>query len=336
MSSNENKANGACCAPVIEGHRPLPAMVELSSTVDPATLQGFAKIPAGKFLMGSDSIQAFKSDGEGPVREVFVDSFFISKKTVSNSEFSEFVTATGYETQAEAFGWSFVFEGQLASEQSPTNVLGESENTPWWKAVRGASWRHPYGPESSIEGILDHPVVHVSWNDAVSYANWRGVRLPSEAEWEKAARGGLVQKNFAWGDDLLLDGKHHCNVWQGEFPVRNTCDDGYFSTAPNDSYDANAYGIYNASGNVWEWTADWMSAEWHVRNALETRFNPVGPSSGVSRVTKGGSFLCHESYCSRYRLSARSGLTPDSSLSHTGFRVAADLATVRDSAGIRR
>jgi formylglycine-generating enzyme required for sulfatase activity len=286
------------------------------------------EIPAGKFLMGSDSSEAFKTDGEGPVREVFVDSFLISKTTVSNSEFAEFVADTGYKTEAERFGWSYVFEGQLQLDRDSTESMGRSQATPWWLAVRGASWKNPSGASSSIDDIPSHPVVHVSWNDAVSYANWCGMRLPTEAEWEKAARGGLVQKNFPWGDDLELDGKQRCNVWQGEFPTRNDNDDGYLATAPNDSFEPNSFGLYNVSGNVWEWTSDWMSTDWHNQESLETRSNPIGPSWGESRVTKGGSFLCHDSYCTRYRLSARSGLSADSSLSHTGFRVAADISSI--------
>jgi sulfatase modifying factor 1 len=333
---NSKAALGSpCCAPARASNEPVRSHILIEPRQGHSAVQGMVEIPAGKFLMGSDSAEAFKSDGEGPVRDVFVDSFLISKTTVSNSEFAEFVADTGYETEAELFGWSFVFSGQLDREQLRVAAIGQSQDTPWWTAVSGASWKHPSGPGSSTDSIPDHPVVHVSWNDALSYANWMGMRLPTEAEWERAARGGLVQRNFSWGDELLLDGEHRCNVWQGEFPVRNDCDDGFFATAPNDSFEPNAFGLYNVSGNVWEWTSDWMSTDWHAQELPETRLNPIGPSSGESRVTKGGSFLCHESYCTRYRLSARSGLTPDSSLSHTGFRLAADPLATASSAEIR-
>ncbi len=323
---NEQAAFGSpCCAPSRPDHeparQPIPVIKRENQGVDSQMVQ----IPAGKFLMGSESIESFSSDGEGPVREVYVDSFFISKTTVSNFEFAQFVADSGYETEAETLGWSFVFSGQLEREQVSVELIGQLPNTPWWSAVRGASWRHPTGPSSSTDSIPNHPVVHISWNDALSYATWMGMRLPTEAEWERAARGTLVQAKFPWGEDLLQNGQHRCNVWQGEFPLQNDCDDGYFATSPCESFEPNDFGLYNVSGNVWEWTSDWMSVDWHAEETLATRLNPAGPLSGDLRVTKGGSFLCHDSYCTRYRLSARSGISPDSSLSHTGFRVVADL-----------
>jgi hypothetical protein len=335
MESSKEVIGSACCAPARASKEPARSPILLKPRQGYSTMQGMVEIPAGKFLMGSDSGEAFKSDGEGPVREVFVDSFLISRTTVSNSEFAEFVADTGYETEAELFGWSFVFRGQLDLDQKKVEVIGQPQDTPWWCAVSGASWKHPTGPASSTDLILDHPVVHISWNDAISYANWMGMRLPTEAEWERAARGGLVQRNFPWGDELLLDGEHRCNVWQGEFPERNDCEDGFFGTAPTDSFEPNAFGLYNVSGNVWEWTSDWLSTDWHASETFETRTNPTGPSTGKTRVAKGGSFLCHHSYCTRYRLSARSGISPDSSLSHTGFRLAADLPATAASTEIR-
>ena len=322
----KNAAFGsACCAPSRSDQGSARKPITMKKRENQGIGQQMVEIPAGKFLMGSESIESFMADGEGPVREVFVDSFFISKTTVSNFEFAQFVADTGYETEAETLGWSFVFSGQLEREQVSVDLIGQLPITPWWSAVRGASWKHPIGPSSSAESIPDHPVVHISWNDALCYANWMGMRLPTEAEWERAARGELVQMKFPWGDDLLQDGQHHCNVWQGEFPVQNDCDDGFFATSPCESFEPNDFGLYNVSGNVWEWTSDWMSVDWHAGESMATRLNPAGPLSGELRVTKGGSFLCHDSYCTRYRLSARSGISPDSSLSHTGFRIAADL-----------
>jgi formylglycine-generating enzyme required for sulfatase activity len=299
----------SCCSPT--------NFCSFSNTANKSAFQGtksasaieLAQIDAGSFLMGSESAEAMPTDGEGPVRE----------------EFLEFIESTGYVTEAEEAAWSFVFVGQLSETTRKENVLGFDENLSWWAAVRGACWKHPTGPSSSIEQLLDHPVVHISWNDASAYAQWAGKRLPTEAEWEKAARGYSSQQNFAWGESLELDGRHMCNVWQGEFPVNNSLLDGHYSTAPVRSFEANSFGLYNVSGNVWEWTADWYSSDWHANQMVETRVNPTGPATGVNKVTKGGSFLCHASYCNRYRLSARSSSAPSATFSHTGFRVASDL-----------
>ena len=168
---------------------------------------------------------------------------------------------------------------------------------------------------------MDHPVVHVSWNDATAYCEWAGVRLPTEAEWEFAARGGLVRKRFAWGDELTPGGRHMCNIWQGKFPTENRALDGHEGAAPAVSYEPNGYGLYNVAGNVWEWCADWFSPTFHVEGP---RQDPKGPPEGPARVTRGGSYLCHRSYCNRYRIAARSSNTPDSATGNTGFRLAAD------------
>lgn len=278
-------------------------------------------IPGGTFLMGTDSREGFPLDGEGPIRSVKVDSFLIDACTVTNSQFLEFVTDTGYRTEAEQYGWSFVFY-QFVSEQTAKQVSSVVQDTPWWWMIRGACWRQPEGPDSNILSRLDHPVVHVSWNDANAYCSWAGKRLPTEAEWEYAARGGLFQKRYPWGDQLFPNGEHYCNIWQGAFPNVNTAADGYKGTAPAKSFPPNGYGLYNVSGNVWEWCADWFSPNYHL---YDSKDNPKGPLQGESRVIRGGSYMCHESYCNRYRVAARTSNTPDSSTGHMGFRCAADI-----------
>ncbi|MBC7723602.1 MAG: formylglycine-generating enzyme family protein [Burkholderiaceae bacterium] len=255
-------------------------------------------LAGGTYLMGSDSPLAYPADGEGPVREATVAPFSIQAATVTNADFARFVAATGHRTDAERYGWSFVFAGLLPDEFPPTRGAAEA---PWWRQVDGATWASPTGPLAPSPADPGHPVVHVSWNDAVAYARWAGGRLPTEAEWEFAARGGLEQRNFPWGDELEPGGEHRMNVWQGAFPAVNTQSDGWYGTAPATAFPPNDFGLYNMTGNVWEWCADW--------------FEP-----GVSRVTKGGSFLCHASYCRRYRVSARQGLSADSTTGNTGFR----------------
>lgn len=286
--------NCDCCSPSREGGL---ARAQ-GETATKASLDGMSLIPAQTFLMGSDSHHVFYVDQEGPVREQSVEAFWIDQTAVTTEAFAEFVEATGYETEAEKFGWSFVFDGLVSQQTLENHTRGRLERPNWWLAVKGANWAHPFGPDSSAE--QDHPAVHVSWNDANAYAAWAGKRLPTEAEWECAARGGLEQMTYPWGNEFFVDGKPGANIWEGEFPVFNSMEDGFFATAPAKSFVANAYGLYNLVGNVWEWT----SSEW---------------SGGL--VLKGGSYLCHDSYCNRYRNSARIKNTPDSSLSHTGFRL---------------
>ncbi|SFF14273.1 Formylglycine-generating enzyme, required for sulfatase activity, contains SUMF1/FGE domain [Paenibacillus algorifonticola] len=271
--------------------------------------------------MGTNDQEGFSSDGEGPVREIEVSSFYIAPCTVTNFEFKQFIHATGYKTEAETFGWSYVFH-LFVSEAASMNVIDSVRHSPWWLAVEGADWCHPSGPDSGIEELLDHPVIHISWNDAMAYCRWAGKRLPTEAEWEYAARGGLVQKRYPWGDELKPGGKHMCNIWQGKFPLKNHASDGYEGTAPAQSYDSNGYGLYNASGNIWEWCSDWFSPTYHIEGK---KVNPIGPSTGVSKVVRGGSYLCHKSYCNRFRVAARSRNTPDSTTGNMGFRCAADV-----------
>ena len=275
-----------------------------------------------EFYMGTDSQEGFTRDGEGPQRRVRCDSFRISPHAVTNEEFQRFVAATGYVTTAEHLGSSFVFHLFVPPKlkQKVTNVPAD---IPWWLPIEGAYWAQPEGPGSDRDFAerMDHPVTHISWFDAKAYCNWSGTRLPSEAEWECAARGGLDKKIYPWGDTLVIAGRHLCNIWQGEFPNHNTAEDGYIGTAPVDAYEPNGYGLYNVSGNVWEWCEDWFSPNYHrVTRPLNPRYMiPTG-----QRVMRGGSFLCHASYCNRYRVAARSCNTPDSSTNHCGFRVAAD------------
>jgi formylglycine-generating enzyme required for sulfatase activity len=276
-----------------------------------------ASLQGGAFLMGTDDPDGFPADGEGPVREVELSPFAIDLVAVSNRRFAAFTDATGYATDAERYGWSFVFGGLLPDDFPETRGAAQA---PWWRQVHGACWRHPEGPQSDLGDRLDHPVVHVSWHDAQAYCHWSGLRLPTEAEWEYGARGGFVQKPYPWGDEREPHGEHRMNVWQGTFPSENTLDDGYLGTCPVDTFPANGYGLHNTSGNAWEWCADWFHAARH-RHAGE-RKDPVGPPSDQAKVIRGGSYLCHDSYCNRYRVAARSSNTPDSSTGNMGFRCA--------------
>jgi sulfatase modifying factor 1 len=278
-------------------------------------------IPGGEFLMGADDPDGWLADGEGPVRAVTLQPFLIDACCVTNEEFNAFVNATGYRTEAEGFGWSFVFELFLTPKQL-AQVTQRVAGSEWWCRIDGASWRHPEGTGSNIKQRWNHPVVHISWPDARAYAQWAGKRLPTEAEWECAARGGLVQNRFPWGNELTPEGRHRCNIWQGVFPTQNTAEDGHVGTAPVKSFKPNGYGLYNVSGNIWEWCHDWFSPDFH---STGPRVDPTGPAAGQRKVVRGGSYLCHHSYCNRYRVAARTANTPDSSTGNTGFRCVRDL-----------
>lgn len=275
------------------------------------------ELPGGVFLMGSEDPDARREDGEGPLREVTVDAFAIAATTVTNAEFAAFAKAAGYRTEAEDFGWAYVFQGLLSkSRQRRFQDAQAVPEAPWWLAVDGACWRKPEGPGSNLSGRMHHPVVQVSWHDALAYCRWANARLPTEAEWEYAARGGLVGKRLPWGDELQPNGKHRCNVWQGSFPQHNSVADGYFGTAPAKSYRRNGYGLYNMAGNVWEWCQDDYRVGRHGTGSAGNA------GSAENKVLKGGSYLCHESYCNRYRVAARYANSADTATGNIGFRCA--------------
>lgn len=319
----------ACCAPGT-GHDAVPVRQALEPPAGRdrrprEVLRGMVRIPGGEFRMGGADPDAFPADGEGPVRTVFVSPYAIDATAVTNRQFAAFVKSTGYRTDAERAGWSFVFHALVHPDAEGVVRDGVVPGAPWWRAVDGACWRAPDGPGSSVGQRPNHPVVHVSWHDATAYAAWAGKRLPTEAEWERAARGGLDQARYPWGDELTPRGRDRCNIWQGPFPQGASDGHARIGVVPVKSYRPNGFGLHEASGNVWEWCADRWSADWHAGERPETRRDPQGPPDGAARVIRGGSYLCHFSYCNRYRVAARTSNTPDSSTGHMGFRCAVAL-----------
>jgi formylglycine-generating enzyme required for sulfatase activity len=323
------------------------AVVSLINASHPSP-PGMVWIPGGEFTMGTDS-DLGKLD-EKPAHRVRVDGFWMDETDVTNAQFREFVEATGYVTTAEKpldpdeilresppgtprptklDPGSMVF----VPTSGPVPLIGPQAHRAWWKWTRGADWRHPEGPDSSIDGMDDHPVVHVSWFDAVAYAEWAGNRLPTEAEWEFAARGGLDAKPYVWGDDRPTETNIRANIWQGDFPYRNTAADGFERTSPVKTFPPNGYGLYDMAGNVWQWCSDWYQVDLYRERAGQgVIVNPKGPAKSFDprqpytpqRAQKGGSFLCCDSYCTRYRPSARHGCPPDTGMSHVGFRCVKD------------
>ena len=308
------------------------SMMLAMSTVDPNNM---VWIPGGTFRMGSDD----HYPEEGPAHDVEVDGFWMDQHPVTNEDFARFVDATGHVTSAERAPLAEDYPGALPELLVPASVVFvppahrvDLSQPTWWDLVPGADWRRPRGPGSSVEGLSDHPVCHVAWEDAEAYAAWVGKSIATEAEWEFASRGGLDGAEYAWGDELNPNGEYLANNWQGEFPVENLALDGFEATSPVGSYPANAYGLFDMIGNVWEWTSDWYQSHTEIERSCCTMTNPRGSSKAASidpalpdipiprKVMKGGSYLCAPNYCRRYRPAARMAQPIDTSTCHLGFR----------------
>lgn len=318
------------------------SLVDTIAATSKASSEGMKWIPGGTFTMGS-SKPGGRTD-EYPVHQVQLDGFWIDEKEVSNADFAAFVKATGYHTVAERNPDWEVLKKQLppgtpkpadellvASSLTftpPTHPVHLDNAAQWWSWTPGANWRHPQGPKSNILGKDNYPVTQVSWEDAHAYAQWAGKRLPTEAEWEYAARGGLENELFPWGNDSLEGGKPKANTWQGSFPDRNTNWDGFRGLAPRGSFQPNKYGLYDMAGNVWEWVADWYTPDYYKTLGTGIAKNPRGPERGydpdepyvAKKVTRGGSFMCNAAYCEGYKVSSRMKSSPDTGLENTGFR----------------
>jgi len=312
-----------CCTPSDESRepasRPVPGERKPSAEGAGLVAPDLVELEGGEFTMGTDGEYGYPLDGEGPAHEVVLSPFAISRHAVTNEQFAAFASATGHRTEAERHGWSFVFMGFLPDDFPPTRAVAAA---PWWRQVEGADWSHPEGPQSSWRVRPNHPIVHVSWDDAMAFCAWSGTRLPTEAEWEYSARGGLAGCRFPWGEELEPGGEHRMNVFQGTFPMENSCADGYEGTAPVTAFAPNGYGLHNVTGNVWEWTADRLDRNYYADSPRE---DPPGGEGDGPRVMRGGSYLCHASYCNRYRVDARSATGADGSTGNLGFRVARGL-----------
>lgn len=321
--SDDTSRDDDCCGP--RDRHPV------GTTADPQCVPG---AQTGRSSIRNDSVAWFdggeswigtnapliKADGEGPRRAIRLKRFAIDLHAVSNQRFAAFVAMTGYRTEAEQLGWSYVFASFITPGANPAG----SASVPWWQAIDGACWHSPEGPGSNLADREEHPVVHISWNDAQAFASWSGGRLPTEAEWEHASRGGVDDRRYPWGDQEPTDSETPCNIWQGQFPHHNTAADGYFGTAPVNAFAANPAGLFNCCGNVWEWCSD----TFRVRSlSREGRTRDAQATADRERTLKGGSYLCHRSYCYRYRIAARTGRAPDTSAGHTGLRIAYDSLT---------
>ena len=303
-------------------------------------------IPGGVFSMGGDG-DGWKD--EFPKHKVEIDSFWMDINEVTNNQFLEFVNSTGYITTAERnIDWNQIKKDLPPNTSKPddsylvpsslvffptSGAVNLNDVSQWWKFINGANWRQPQGPGSNIDGKGNHPVVHVSWYDAIAYCEWAGSRLPTEAEWEYASRGGIIDATFSWGNEDLDEGKLKANTWNGNFPYYNSKDDGFIYTADVRSFEPNGYGLFDMSGNVWEWCSDWYDENYYYSVSEILSINPQGPPKSYDsnepyaqkKVSRGGSFLCHKSYCTGYRNSMRMKSTPDTSSMHTGFRTVRSL-----------
>lgn len=342
----DEKKLPSCCVSILPTRFPTVALISpITRSVGP--FEGMVRIEGGSFSMGADSEQA--SADEYPKHIVTVKGFWMDATEVTNLQFAEFVKSTGYITTAERKpDWEEIKKNLPAGVPKPDDSLlvaaslvfhmpqhtvSRGKYDEWWSWKKGADWRHPEGPESNLDGRENYPVVHISWDDAEAYCKWAGKRLPTEAEWEWAARGGFKDSIYPWGNEWIEDIKPKANSWQGNFPYSNSAWDGFVKAAPVKSFPPNRYGLYDMAGNVWEWCSDFYHfgyyAELHKQGAAE---NPTGPKSSfdpdepqaVKRVLRGGSFLCNDSYCSGYRVSRRMKSTGDSSMEHVGFRCVKD------------
>ncbi|MDC6363599.1 MULTISPECIES: formylglycine-generating enzyme family protein [Flavobacteriaceae] len=316
---------------------------------------GMVWISGGKFVQGAKESDKMAMPHEKPAHEVLVNGFYMDEHEVTNAQFAAFVEETGYVTVAEReIKWeemkkqlpegtpkphdSILQPGSLLFKKTKSSVPNLYDYSQWWQWGIGTNWKHPKGPKSTIEGKENHPVVHIAYEDAVAYCDWAGRRLPTEAEWEYAARGGRKDAIFFWGNDLGQLSSH-ANTWEGEFPVENTLADGYEERAPVMSYPKNGYGLYDMAGNVWEWTSDWYNTKYYaeVKAKSGVEYNPKGASRPYNatnpyaqeKIMKGGSFLCSASYCASYRISARMATSLDSSLEHLGFRTVLDTDMIK-------
>ncbi|WP_318312736.1 formylglycine-generating enzyme family protein [Flagellimonas crocea] len=316
------------------------------STPPDSVPEGMVWIPGGEFVQGAVPNDNMAMPHEKPAHKVYVDGFLMDKHEVTNDQFAKFVEETGYVTVAEReIDWeemkkqlpegtpkphdSILKPGSLVFKKTKSSVPNLYDYSQWWEWKIGANWKHPNGPDSNILGKADHPVVHIAYEDALAYCDWAGRRLPTEAEWEFAARAGKTDNKFFWGDDVSKLSSH-ANSWEGEFPVENTQEDGFERRAPVMSYPKNDFGLYDMAGNVWEWTNDWYNSNYYKELASQANMvrNPTGATSAYNpqnpyakeKVMKGGSFLCSASYCASYRISARMATSPDSGMEHLGFR----------------
>jgi len=317
---NESDEIKGCCTPSRPGQ---PVAVSALPGAPPRLVGtrrvNVVEIPGGHTLLGTNT-PMLTLDGEAPLKRKTLKTFKMDACAVTNARFQAFVEATGYVTEAERLGDSFVFEAYVPPDAPPSQSVAAA---PWWRVIPGANWKAIHGPGSEAALDANHPVVQVSWNDAVAFARWAGGRLPTEAEWEHAARGGLGDLRFPWGDQEPNDTDFFpCNIWQGQFPQIDLAKDGFSGTAPAQSFKPNGYGLYNMVGNVWEWTSE----PFKVRSLKKSVALAHAGKDGF-KLNKGGSFLCHVSYCYRYRIAARSGTSPDSSTGHQGFRLAYDLGS---------